>query len=147
MFLPLPKRQLEQCSEARRLLLHCACIRVGQEPLAPSTLTVPPFHGRTGLWKLVYTTAVDVTPILGLERRFPGPDFLSPRVGDIYQRFSSPADGSVQNIIQLSVPGGPAAGPRLGGVVLVWNKCLPLHDDCFTAKVAGGCRGRICSGT
>lgn len=57
-----------------------------------------------GLWRLEYTTALDVAPILSLERTFPGPAFLAPKVGNIYQKFSDVSDGRVQNIIKLSVP-------------------------------------------
>lgn len=52
-----------------------------------------------GKWKVVYTTAPDVAPLLA------GPNFgkLSPlKAGNIYQEFF--ADGRVKNIIQASIP-------------------------------------------
>lgn len=57
-----------------------------------------------GKWKLRYTTAADVLPIIGVEGLFPQPLPPVVQVGDIYQRFSSPAAGVVENIIQFSVP-------------------------------------------
>ncbi|KAK9803260.1 hypothetical protein WJX72_001611 [[Myrmecia] bisecta] len=53
-----------------------------------------------GTWRLIYTTALDVVPLLG----FTDGNLLPLRVGDIYQRFSSVATGRVENIIKLSVP-------------------------------------------
>lgn len=59
-----------------------------------------------GLWKLEYTNAQDVIPILDapylLANPF-GPNILE--VGDIYQRFSSTSQGWVENVINLSVAG------------------------------------------
>ncbi|GAX72861.1 hypothetical protein CEUSTIGMA_g316.t1 [Chlamydomonas eustigma] len=58
-----------------------------------------------GKWKLLFTTASDVLPILGAETRLTpliGPSPL--QVGNIYQTFSSVEKGVVQNIIELSAP-------------------------------------------
>lgn len=55
-----------------------------------------------GRWRLIYTTATDVLPILALEDRLPG--F---QVTNIFQEFTAPGDdgvGSVSNIIQLTAP-------------------------------------------
>ncbi|KAG2444914.1 hypothetical protein HXX76_001650 [Chlamydomonas incerta] len=65
-----------------------------------------------GKWKLIYTTASDVLPILEAEYQLsPGPfsAFGFPRpleVGNIYQRFTSPVDdeGIVENIINIKTP-------------------------------------------
>lgn len=61
-----------------------------------------------GKWKLVYTSAQDVLIILEAEYRFKplfGPRLLE--VGDIYQRFTSPDEGVVENIIEAGIlPGG-----------------------------------------
>ena len=74
----------------------------------------PPPYTTPGKWRLIYTTAIDVLPVLALEQRLPLFPFGSPiQVGDIYQSFSSmegeeggsSGSGLVQNIIQLGVPG------------------------------------------
>ncbi|GIL91115.1 hypothetical protein Vretimale_9560 [Volvox reticuliferus] len=62
-----------------------------------------------GKWKLVYTTASDVLPILEAEYRLsPGPfSAFLPRpleVGNIYQRFTAPDEGVVENIIHFKTP-------------------------------------------
>ncbi|EFJ45050.1 hypothetical protein VOLCADRAFT_121241, partial [Volvox carteri f. nagariensis] len=63
-----------------------------------------------GKWKLIYTTASDVLPILEAEYWLsPGPlsGFGIPRpleVGNIYQRFTSPDEGVVENIINFKTP-------------------------------------------
>ncbi|GFR39645.1 hypothetical protein Agub_g111 [Astrephomene gubernaculifera] len=65
----------------------------------------------SGKWKLIYTTARDVLPILEAEYRLsPGP--LSgiglPRpleIGNIYQRFTNPELGVVENIIDITAFG------------------------------------------
>ncbi|GLC59561.1 hypothetical protein PLESTB_001500500 [Pleodorina starrii] len=63
-----------------------------------------------GKWKLLYTTASDVLPILEAEYWLsPGPfgQFGIPRpleVGNIYQRFTSPEEGVVENIINFKTP-------------------------------------------
>lgn len=54
-----------------------------------------------GTWRLLYTTAPDV---LGLVAKPPEGLPVPLRVGDIYQRFSTPEEGIVENIIKLSVP-------------------------------------------
>jgi hypothetical protein len=45
-------------------------------------------------------------PILNAERLFPGPSFLAPRIGPIYQRFAPPVEGrgAVSNVVRFSVP-------------------------------------------
>lgn len=54
---------------------------------------------------MIYTTALDVLPIIDLEQVLQTPVGISPiEVGEIYQRFSSPEKGWVENIIKLSVP-------------------------------------------
>ncbi|KAG1680761.1 hypothetical protein FOA52_008094 [Chlamydomonas sp. UWO 241] len=58
-----------------------------------------------GKWRLMYTTAKDVLPILEAESRLAPPYLPSPvQVGEIYQRFSSVSEGIVENIIELSTP-------------------------------------------
>lgn len=52
-----------------------------------------------GKWKLVYTTASDVVPLVRLSSE-PAP-FL--KVGDIFQRFSNPTTGTVENVIEATV--------------------------------------------
>jgi hypothetical protein len=52
-----------------------------------------------GKWKLLYTTASDVVPLVRLSSE-PSP-FL--KVGDIFQRFSNPASGTVENVIEATV--------------------------------------------
>ncbi|KAG2496122.1 hypothetical protein HYH03_005725 [Edaphochlamys debaryana] len=66
-----------------------------------------------GKWRLIYTTANDVLPILEAEFRLGfGPLqslFNLPRaleVGGIFQSFSSPEEGVVENIIEFSTPAG-----------------------------------------
>lgn len=54
-----------------------------------------------GLWRLIYTIANDVRPLVATS--FSPLSFF--QVGDIYQKFSSPEEGRVQNIIKLSVAG------------------------------------------
>ena len=85
-----------------------------------------------GLWRLIFTTAPDVVrparhlrcslrdlrasrvlqrglaaqaPLLQVSRPSPLPLWPPFTVGNIYQRFSPEAEGVVENIIQLSVPG------------------------------------------
>ncbi|MEW5304314.1 MAG: hypothetical protein WDW36_006932 [Sanguina aurantia] len=58
-----------------------------------------------GKWKLLFTTANDVLPILSSEYVLANPFGPPPvQVGEIYQRFSSPEEGVVENIICLGVP-------------------------------------------
>jgi len=58
-------------------------------------------EGLEGLWRLVWTTADDVKPLIAAARL----PFAPVQVGDIFQRFSSPQAGRVQNIIRLRAPG------------------------------------------
>lgn len=62
-----------------------------------------------GKWRLLYTTASDVVPILESETRLSLPLLGVPpvRVGNIYQEFSAVDDegvGRISNIIELGVP-------------------------------------------
>lgn len=58
-----------------------------------------------GLWRLVFTTAPDVAPLMAnasSSSSFPFlPNLPQPKVGAIYQRFTSLEEGVVQNIIQV----------------------------------------------
>jgi hypothetical protein len=49
-------------------------------------------------WRLIYTTAPDVRPLLIADRPTPF------QVGNIYQQFSNVEQGDVQNIIEFSIP-------------------------------------------
>lgn len=49
-------------------------------------------------WRLIYTTAPDVRPLLIADRPTPF------QVGNIYQQFSDVEQGDVQNIIEFSIP-------------------------------------------
>lgn len=105
------------------------------------------FDRLPGLWRLLYTTAEDVvssttvhsaaslplsaadlfesetTPsAFRVQRPLAGANwlpFLPLHVGDIYQRFSSPADGTVQNIIKFSVPSLFSSQPALSAAFVV----------------------------
>lgn len=57
-----------------------------------------------GLWEVIYTTAPDVAPILGAGGNAQILGLLPLQTGKIFQRFSSIAVGTVDNIIQLSIP-------------------------------------------
>jgi hypothetical protein len=59
-----------------------------------------------GKWRLVYTTAADVVPIVGLDLASLLPAGLPAPVvvGDVFQRFSSVAEGRVENIIEFGLP-------------------------------------------
>ena len=57
------------------------------------------FQQLAGLWRLVYTTASDVLPLVATT----APSLLPLRVSDVYQQFSAPEEGSVRNIIDFSV--------------------------------------------
>lgn len=54
-----------------------------------------------GTWRMVYTTAPDVAPLVAPVAT---QGLLPVRVGGIYQRFSSLAEGRVENIIKLGLP-------------------------------------------
>ncbi|KAK9809476.1 hypothetical protein WJX73_001462 [Symbiochloris irregularis] len=58
-----------------------------------------------GLWEVIYTTAPDVAPLIGAGSNAQITSVLAPfRTGRIFQRFSSVAVGTVDNIIQLTIP-------------------------------------------
>jgi len=75
--------------------------QVAVEALCPGV----DFDGQLeGTWRLLYTSAPDVT---GLVARPPDLPFNLPlpfTVGDVFQRFSSPGEGVVENIIKLGFP-------------------------------------------
>ncbi|DBA95563.1 TPA: hypothetical protein ACH3X3_013416 [Trebouxia sp. C0006] len=57
------------------------------------------FQQLKGLWRLIYTTALDVAPLVR-----PADTFSPVRIGNVYQRFGSLESGLCQNIIKASVP-------------------------------------------
>lgn len=59
-----------------------------------------------GKWRLVYTTAADVVPIVGLDLADLLPAGLPAPVvvGDVFQRFSGVEAGRVENIIEFGLP-------------------------------------------
>ncbi|GBF99049.1 hypothetical protein Rsub_11994 [Raphidocelis subcapitata] len=59
-----------------------------------------------GMWRLVYTTAPDVVPIVGLDLSTLLPAGLPApvKVGDVYQRFSAVQEGRVENVIRFGLP-------------------------------------------
>ncbi|GMH33003.1 hypothetical protein BSKO_00837 [Bryopsis sp. KO-2023] len=66
------------------------------------------FEKLAGTWDLIYTTALDVLPILflGASPTIGGIPLPSPvKIGRISQKFSSPEEGIIENIISYSVPG------------------------------------------
>eukprot|EP00883_Tetradesmus_obliquus_P014590 jgi/Sobl393_1/7657/SZX78179.1 len=75
--------------------------QVAVEALSPAELTYDLLEGK---WLLMYTTAADVLPIVGLDLELPFGLPAPVTVGNVYQRFSSVARGSVQNIIEFSLP-------------------------------------------
>lgn len=75
--------------------------QVAVEALSPAELDYSLLEGK---WLLVYTTAADVVPIVGLDLELPFGLPAPVTVGNVYQRFSSVAQGSVQNIIEFTVP-------------------------------------------
>eukprot|EP00891_Asterochloris_glomerata_P000372 jgi/Astpho2/372/Aster-02246 len=99
------------------------------------------FQKLEGLWRLIYTTALDVvrrSPIRPVPLvRAPSIPFPLPvQIGNIYQQFSSPEVGEVRNIIKLSVPlllepGGPSASQhtisRASGSDLYCSPCSWLY--------------------
>jgi hypothetical protein len=52
-----------------------------------------------GKWKLIYTTAPDVQPLLAVDT-----SVIPLHVPSIYQQFSSVEEGLVKNIIEISLP-------------------------------------------
>lgn len=83
---------------------------------AGGTTDTPPSERLQGRWRLVFTTALDVAPLLAasaaaesaadtLARAAPFlPRLPVPSVGDIYQQFGAPEDGRVANIIRVTAP-------------------------------------------
>ncbi|KAK9916204.1 hypothetical protein WJX75_010027 [Coccomyxa subellipsoidea] len=69
--------------------------QVGLEALSGGQLNYSLLPGR---WRLIYTTAPDVRPLLIADRPTPF------QVGNIYQQFSNVEQGDVQNIIEFSIP-------------------------------------------
>lgn len=64
--------------------------------------TRPGHLSQAGKWRLVYTTAPDVLPILGLDTVQLPRGLSNPlHVGAIFQRFSPVAEGRVENIIEF----------------------------------------------
>ncbi|DBA86378.1 TPA: hypothetical protein ACH3X2_005606 [Trebouxia sp. C0005] len=57
------------------------------------------FQQLQGLWRLIYTTALDVAPLVR-----PADTFSPVRIGNVYQRFGTLESGLCQNIIKASVP-------------------------------------------
>jgi hypothetical protein len=76
-----------------------------------------------GTWRLVYTTAPDVVPIVGLDlsRLLPAGLPAPVVVGDVFQRFSVVDDGRVENVIQFGLP--PFTDERAGVTFTVGAKC------------------------
>ncbi|BDA44276.1 probable plastid-lipid-associated protein 2, chloroplastic [Coccomyxa sp. Obi] len=76
---------------------RCAVLdaQVGLESLSGGPVDYNLLPGR---WRLIYTTAPDVRPLLISERASPF------QVGNIYQEFSTVERGEVQNIIEFRVP-------------------------------------------
>ncbi|CAL8470247.1 g9789 [Coccomyxa elongata] len=76
---------------------RCAVLdaQVGLESLSGGPVDYRLLPGR---WRLIYTTAPDVRPLLISERPSPF------QVGNIYQDFSTVERGEVQNIIEFSFP-------------------------------------------
>lgn len=74
--------------------------QVAVEAFAPSQID---YDLLAGLWRLEYTTAVDVVPIVGFESVLPFPSPI--RVGDVYQKFTGLELGQVQNVIKFGLPG------------------------------------------
>ncbi|EIE26014.1 hypothetical protein COCSUDRAFT_61007 [Coccomyxa subellipsoidea C-169] len=68
---------------------------VGLEALSNRAIDYTLLPGR---WRLIYTTAPDVRPLLIADRPAPF------QVGNIYQQFSDVEQGDVQNIIEFSIP-------------------------------------------
>lgn len=74
-----------------------------------------------GKWKLVYTTAPDVKPLLAADNAL-----IPLRVPAIYQEFSSAEQGDVKNIIVFSAPPFIHEGKAIA-------LCRPLLSlTCFT---------------
>ncbi|KXZ55274.1 hypothetical protein GPECTOR_3g410 [Gonium pectorale] len=99
------------------VLMRQGGVDLGQGMPVQEVVAVEGFQGAeldysrlAGKWKLVYTTASDVLPILEAEFRLsagPFSGFGLPKplvVGDIYQRFTSPEEGVVENIINFDTP-------------------------------------------
>lgn len=92
------------------------------------------FSKLRGKWLLLYTTASDVLPLVR------GPPSLfqsSARIGNIYQRFSTPEIGKVENIIEATVtlPLLPSVG--LVFVVAATYVIRTAKSICLSFKAAG----------
>lgn len=73
-----------------------------------TTSTSVDYEKLAGTWDLIYTTALDVLPILflGEAPTIGGIKLPSPfKLGRISQKFSSPDEGIIENIISYSIPG------------------------------------------
>lgn len=83
---------------------------------AGGTDATPPSERLQGRWRLIFTTALDVAPLLAasaaaataadtLAHTAPFlPRLPVPSVGDICQQFGAPEDGRVANIIRVAAP-------------------------------------------
>lgn len=81
-----------------------------------------------GKWRLVYTTAADVVPIVGFDLSSALPPGLpAPVVGDVYQHFSSPEEGRVENIIEFSLP--PLTEPGSPGLVFTVGASYEVRSE------------------
>lgn len=87
-----------------------------------------------GAWRLVYTTAPDVIPIVGFDGARLVPTALAGIapppvvVGDVLQRFSRVGDdgaGVVENVIRFGLP--PLTAPRDGVTFTVKARCARLN--------------------
>lgn len=92
-----------------------------------------------GKWRLVYTTAADVVPIVGLDlsRLLPAGLPAPVVVGDVFQRFSSVEEGRVENIIEFGLP--PFTQDSRGITFTVGARCAGARPR---GRGAGGCAVR-----
>jgi len=97
-----------------------------------------------GLWRLVWTTAVDVVPIVGLDlaRLLPAGLPAPVVVGDVFQRFSSVEEGLVENVIEFGLP--PFTDERRGVTFTVCARCARLMLV-IMMPVVPGLRGAACT--
>lgn len=80
----------------------------------------------SGLWRLLYSTALDVAPLMDDMRREHAFLPLQPRVSGVFQRFTSPEEGVIQNIIQLG--DGVILEKKKGATFIVNTKFTPSQD-------------------